>query len=231
MKTRSVFALALLLAAARLPAQQAAFHVSDYDLTIELPDTGKVIAGHAVLTVIRRARADTVVLDLLDLTVSKVTLGGAQAAFTQDAEHVRIFVGGVRSDTLRVAVDYAGAVKDGLIIGTDSAGRWMAFGDNWPNRARHWIPSIDHPSDKSTVSWTVRAPFDRTVVANGRNTHFEFRTGEPAADAPSAHRARRRRIGARRIRFPCIYSRSLPLRSRDSTFRTRHVVSRAMRGA
>ena len=64
-------------------------------------------------------------------------------------------------------VDYGGAVSDGLIIGTDSAGRWMAFGDNWPNRARHWIPSIDHPSDKSTVTFNVRAPSKLTVVANG----------------------------------------------------------------
>jgi aminopeptidase N len=43
----------------------------------------------------------------------------------------------------------------------------MAFGDNWPNRARNWIPSVDHPSDKATVTWTVTAPSDRRVVANG----------------------------------------------------------------
>ncbi|HEY2850209.1 MAG TPA: M1 family metallopeptidase, partial [Gemmatimonadaceae bacterium] len=30
-----------------------------------------------------------------------------------------------------------------------------------------WIPSIDHPSDKATVSWSVTAPASRTVVANG----------------------------------------------------------------
>ena len=115
----------------------------------------------------RTARADTLVLDLLDLKVKRVWLAGKETGFTQDAAHVRIFVGGVRDDTLRVALEYAGAVTDGLIIGTDSAGRWMAFGDNWPNRARHWIPSIDHPRDKATVTWSVRAPSDRKVVANG----------------------------------------------------------------
>ena len=159
--------LALTLAAAPLAAQQAAFHVANYDLTIDLPDTGKTIVGHAGLTVVRRARADTLVLDLLDLTVSKVTLGETGVTFTKDAEHVKVFVGGARDDTLHVTVDYSGAVKDWLIIGTDSAGRWMAFGDNWPNRARHWIPSIDHPHDKATVSWTIRAPMSRLVVANG----------------------------------------------------------------
>jgi aminopeptidase N len=59
-------------------------------------------------------------------------------------------------------------VIDGLIVRKDSLGRWTYFGDNWPNRARHWIPSIDHPSDKATVTWRVRAPVGRTVVANGK---------------------------------------------------------------
>src|ERR1019366_1007843 len=77
-------------------------------------------------------------------------------------------------------VEYGGEVKDGLIIGTDSAGRWIAFGDNWPNRARHWIPSIDHPRDKATVTWNVRAPSDRKVVANG--TLLEETAFPPSTD-------------------------------------------------
>ncbi|MEO8621542.1 MAG: M1 family metallopeptidase, partial [bacterium] len=46
-------------------------------------------------------------------------------------------------------------------------GRWTWFGDNWPDRARQWLPTVDHPSDKATVSWKVVAPVTRTVVANG----------------------------------------------------------------
>jgi aminopeptidase N len=167
MASSRIALFALSIAAAPLGAQQAAFHVANYNLTLDLPESGKTIEGRAELTVVRTARADTLVLDLLDLAVKHVTLAGKPAAFTQDAEHVRILVGGSRGDTVRVAVEYAGAVQDGLIIGTDSAGRWMAFGDNWPNRARHWIPSIDHPRDKATVTWTVRAPSNRKVVANG----------------------------------------------------------------
>jgi aminopeptidase N len=173
--------VAAILAAAPLGAQQAAFHVTHYDLTLDLPDTGKVIEGRAELNVVRKAKADTLLLDLLDLSVRHVQLQGKSAEFTQDPEHVRILVGGAREDTLRVTVDYSGAVKDGLIVGTDSAGRWMAFGDNWPNRARHWIPSIDHPHDKATVTWTVRAPANLTVVANG--TLVETRAIAPESGA------------------------------------------------
>lgn len=176
---RSIFLATALLAAAPLTAQQAAFHVANYDITLDLPDTGKAIAGHEVLRVVRRASADTLVLDLLDLAVTQVQLDGKPARFTQDSAHVRILVGAAHEDTLTVTVDYGGAVKDGLIVGTDSAGRWMAFGDNWPNRARHWIPSIDHPHDKATVTWTVAAPSNRTVVANG--SLVEQRTITPPA--------------------------------------------------
>jgi len=168
---RSVAGLALVLgsvlSAVTLGAQQRAFHVINYDLTLDLPETGKTIEGVAKLTVQRKSRTDTLLLDLLDLKVRRVLVNGAQVSHRQDAQQVRIPVASARRDTMEVTVEYGGAVTDGLVIGTDSAGRWIAFGDNWPNRARRWIPSIDHPSDKSTVTWTVRAPSDRKVVANG----------------------------------------------------------------
>lgn len=181
---RASLVIAAVLAAAPLGAQQPAFHVSNYDLTLDLPLTGKVIVGKADLTVIRRARADTLVLDLLDLTVKRVSVGGSESAFARDAAHVRVPLGGRIGDSIHVVVEYGGEVKDGLIVGIDSAGRWMAFGDNWPNRARHWLPSIDHPSDKATVSWNVRAPSDRKVVANGTllaESPLPLAAGSPAA--------------------------------------------------
>ena len=166
---RLSLALALALAGGSLSAQQKAFHVVDYDLAIDLPDAGRTINGIATLTVRRlQPAADTLVLDLVGLTVRRAAHGDRPAAYRQDAAHVRVFVGGEVGDTLRVTLEYGGEVKDGLIISTDSAGRWMAFGDNFPNRGRQWIPSVDEPSDKATVTWTVRAPSDRRIVANGR---------------------------------------------------------------
>lgn len=163
-------ALAAGVAAAQgAPVTARAVDVLDYDLTVTLPDAGKTIDGTAVITLRRMARggaADTLRLDLLDLTVKDVQVGGRPATFTHAGGVVRIPLGAA-PDTVRVTVTYSGAPKDGLIIATDSAGRWTAFGDNWPNRARHWFPAVDHPSDKATVSWTVVAPADRKVIANG----------------------------------------------------------------
>ena len=141
--------------------------VADYAITIDLPERGSMIDGRAVLAVRRTARVDTLVLDLVGLRVDSVLIDDRAARFTRTDSILRVPIDHVVRDSFSVAIRYAGEPKDGLIIRTDSLGRWTGFGDNWPNRARNWIPSIDHPSDKATVTWTVRAPSDRKVVANG----------------------------------------------------------------
>jgi len=177
--------LAALLAGCAAPggpsAQNAArreyrpgFDVLNYDVTIALPDSGRSIRGTTILTIRRTAAgapaadADTLTLDLVRLRVDSVAVNGRAVDFARTPETIGVPLPAGRQDTLHVAVSYGGEVADGLVIRTDAQGRWTAFGDNWPNRARHWIPSIDHPSDKATVEWTVRTPPGRTVVANGR---------------------------------------------------------------
>ena len=174
--TRRLTALAIAIASATVVEAQEirpyrpAFDVQDYSIAIDVPDSGATIHATTTLTIARRAPADTLPLDLLDLTVARVRVDGRDARFRQTANGVAVplrrSTGASRAFT--VAVDYGGAVKDGLIVHRDSAGRWTYFGDNWPDRARHWIPSIDHPSDKATVTWRVTAPSSQTVIANGR---------------------------------------------------------------
>jgi len=148
-------------------AYRPGIDVLDYAITLDLPDRGASIDGRAVLTIRRWSPVDTLVLDLVALKVDSVLVDDRPVPFARTDSVVRIPIARVVGDSFSVAVRYGGEPKDGLIIRTDSAGRWTAFGDNWPNRARNWIPSIDHPSDKATVTWTVRAPSERRVVANG----------------------------------------------------------------
>ena len=164
---------ALLFAAGSIAAQatrpyRPAFDVQDYEFTIELPDSGATIRGSATLRMRRTARGDSLVLDLLDLPVTRVALDGKTARFSPVAGGIAIPIPKALTGQFEVTVDYGGTVVDGLIARHDSAGRWTYFGDNWPNRARHWIPSIDHPSDKATVLWRVIAPPAQTLVANGK---------------------------------------------------------------
>jgi aminopeptidase N len=143
--------------------------VLDYAITLDIPDTGAVIQGEAYLTLRRLARIDTLVLDLRLLKVSKVVVDDKQVTFGRTDSTILIPLPRGDTSTWRVRITYGGAVSDGLIARRDTAGRWTYFGDNWPNRARYWIPSVDHPSDKATVTWTVRTTKKRgrIVVANG----------------------------------------------------------------
>jgi aminopeptidase N len=70
-------------------------------------------------------------------------------------------------EELSFTVVYSGIPETGLIIGKNKFGDRTFFGDNWPNRASHWIACIDHPSDKALVNFTVIAPKRYKCIATG----------------------------------------------------------------
>src|SRR5690606_21593455 len=80
---------------------------------------------------------------------------------------LKIEAGSRANEVIEVTINYKGVPADGLIIGKNKYGDKTFFGDNWPNRAHHWLPSVDHPSDKATCEFIVEAPVYYEVVANG----------------------------------------------------------------
>ena len=177
MRRIAALVLPLIFAARSAPAQtvrhaapptyQPGIDVLDYDVALELPDTGAFLRGDVLLTVRRSAGVSRLRLDLVDaLTVRSVEVGGRAVVATHSNGKIDIPLDSA-GDSLRIRVVYDGMVSDGLVVRKDTKGRWTWFGDNWPDRARHWLPAVDHPSDKATVSWKVVAPVGRTVVANG----------------------------------------------------------------
>jgi len=64
-------------------------------------------------------------------------------------------------------ISYEGIPEDGLMISDNKYGDRTFFGDNWPDRAHFWLPTIDHPSDKATCEFIITAPSDYQVVATG----------------------------------------------------------------
>jgi aminopeptidase N len=153
-----------------------AVDVIHYDLALMLPDTGATISGVSTMLLHAASGTRSVAVDIL-LPVDSVRVNGARAQISTGEGGVIVPLGGADSD--RVAVFYHGAPSDGLIISRDPQGRWQAFGDNWPNRARHWLAVVDRPSDKATVTWTIDAPAELTVVANGARTDSSQSPGRP----------------------------------------------------
>ncbi|MEP6835013.1 MAG: M1 family metallopeptidase [Gemmatimonas sp.] len=141
--------------------------VRNYVFDITLPKTGKMIDARATVMVWRRMTVDTLVLDLVKMTVDSVQVGRNPRAYVRDSATIRIPLVPEDGAEIGVRIKYHGEPTDGLIITENPDRGWSAFGDNWPNRARYWLPTVDHPSDKATVAFNVDAPAGLTVVANG----------------------------------------------------------------
>lgn len=67
----------------------------------------------------------------------------------------------------QLVITYHGIPADGLRIGPTKYGDRSFFNENWPNRARHWLPTVDHPYEKASSEFVVTAPAHYQVVSNG----------------------------------------------------------------
>ncbi|EAY29507.1 M1 family metallopeptidase [Microscilla marina] len=149
--------------------------VQHYKFTLTLSDATNAIKGK---TTIRFKFTRPATSFMLDLTSSKGTRGMLVSAVTYQKnalkfEHhnnqlkVLLPKQAAKGSTYEVDISYEGVPMDGLIISKNSYGDRTFFGDNWPNRAHHWLPVVDHPSDKATCEFIVIAPAHYKVVANG----------------------------------------------------------------
>jgi aminopeptidase N len=102
------------------------------------------------------------------MQVSKVE-GADVSGFAQRGNKLVVQLKGkvATASTNKYHVVYSGVPQDGLIIAKNKYGDRTFFSDNWPNRAHHWIPCNDQPSDKASVEFVVTAPAHYQVVSNG----------------------------------------------------------------
>jgi len=143
-----------------------------YSIDITLDDQLTTItSARAEITIlVLKERLTAIDLDFGELTVKSVSMNGSAVRFDHAAGKINLNLPQefTKGTSVVVSVEYHGKPKDGLILMDDKDGRPSAVGDNWPNRVHHWIPTLDHPSAKATVSFKVTAPARNVVVANGR---------------------------------------------------------------
>ncbi|HKX31007.1 MAG TPA: M1 family aminopeptidase [Blastocatellia bacterium] len=151
--------------------RQEALDAIHYRLRLTLTDAGEEIRAETeILIEFKNDGVREIALDLAGLTVDQVTLDRQEAKFVRAEGQLKIALGSnyARGARCWVAVKYHGRPDDGLIIRKNKFGDPAVFGDNWPDRAHHWFPSIDHPSDKATVEFLITAPTRFETIANGR---------------------------------------------------------------
>lgn len=103
------------------------------------------------------------------MTVTQVSSGGSELVFTHEHDELLVFFpeGSEPNQRRQVTISYHGIPALGLHIGKNQHGERTFFSDNWPNRARHWLATVDHPYDKATCEFVVTAPARYQVVSNG----------------------------------------------------------------
>ena len=164
-----------------LLAQQpgATIDVQHYGFSITLTDTSDVIKGKAAIEVLCIKDTKTITLDLISknnnrkgMTVLQVTGNGNPLSYTHTNNLLSIqFETPVKTgEHKNLEITYEGIPDNGLIITKNKYGHRVFFADNWPNRARHWLPCVDHPADKASLDFTVTAPDHYQVISNGVKT-------------------------------------------------------------
>src|SRR5690348_5895902 len=103
------------------------------------------------------------------MTVSAVTMGDKAVEFRHqnDRLHISLAQPANAGQKLTFTINYHGRPANGLFIGKNKYGDRVFFTDNWPNRARNWLASIDHISVKAPKTISVTAPGKYQVISNG----------------------------------------------------------------
>ena len=149
--------------------------ILNYKFEIHLNDTSDIIYGNADIALNIKDSEDRVRLDLISqgkdgkgMEVKKVTFNGSEVSYSHDNDVLLIETGVLEYSSRDIInVVYSGMPITGLIIGPNMHGDRTFFSDNWPNKARNWLPLVDHPYDKSTAEFVVIAPNHYQVISNG----------------------------------------------------------------
>lgn len=153
--------------------------VIHYAFKLELSDKTDEIIGEATVEVnfladgIKEVRLDLTSaskdLNGKGMTVSRVMAGNNAIDYRHDNNVLLVKLPTPSQVNRRVkfTVFYRGIPAAALKIANNRFNERTFFSDNWPDKGRNWLPTVDHPSDKATCEFIVTAPSHYQVVSNG----------------------------------------------------------------
>jgi aminopeptidase N len=157
--------------------------VVHYHFYLEVNDSTDVINGETSVAILFKKSISFFELDLTNknslgkgMETLEVSADGVSLTYSHTKDKLRIDLTSPvkENQTVIFKIKYKGEPQDGLIIGKNKYGDRGFFGDNWPDRAHHWLPVVDHPFDKSSVDFSINAPLHYSVVANGIKVEESF---------------------------------------------------------
>lgn len=151
--------------------------VRHYQFDITVSDHSNEISVISLVTIyFKEAGVDKIRLDLINsmangkgMLVDSVLMLHKRVPFTHanNALEIRPDQDISAGSEASFRIFYHGEAADGLHVGPTKYGDRSFFSDNWPNKARNWLAVIDHPSDKATCEFIIKAPLHYKVVSNG----------------------------------------------------------------
>ncbi len=153
--------------------------VINYIFKLDLSDSTDEIIGEATIDVnflvdgISELRLDLInaskELSGKGMSVSRVISDGKTVEYRHENNAVFIKLSSVSKANQRgkYTIFYKGIPATGLKIANNKYGERTFFSDNWADKGRNWLPTVDHPSDKAMCEFIVTAPNHYQVVSNG----------------------------------------------------------------
>jgi aminopeptidase N len=170
-----ILAISLQLCAQNNDETLKTIDVLNYTFSIKLSDDTNDIECIEKVTIKFKKPVSEFSLDLVEkqpdntgMGVSSIVEENNQIDYTQGNNKLHLNIDLTKSEEIRTyTITYHGIPQDGLIISKNKYGDRTFFGDNWPDRAKNWLPVVDHPADKATVEWDITAPSYYQAIGNG----------------------------------------------------------------
>lgn len=154
--------------------------IKNYVFNLRLNDSTNAIQGEAEIHVEFEDQPTPFNLDLIGysgnygMEITDVTQSGESVDYVFENNKIQLNPKTPTSLHQIYKVHYHGIPERGLVIDTTKFGQRSFFGDNWPNLARHWLPSVDHPYDKAGIEFRIIAPDHYDVVATGEKIEESY---------------------------------------------------------
>src|SRR5262249_20330809 len=137
------------------------YEVTHYDLALA-PGPSGTLTGTTTIDAAATAGLTSFHLDLVGMTVDRVTVGGVAAAASRTADELVVQPAAPLNagERFQVVVSYHGVPGTSSIPTFALPLGWIrtpagSYAINEPDGARTWFPANDHPSDKATFTFHI----------------------------------------------------------------------------
>lgn len=165
MTMRAGWLLLLLLSASNAAHAARGFDVLDYDVAL-VPDiaAGQVVGRQVVLLRSETAGLAQIQLDSGELKINSVSMNGRPLHFEQRQVTVSIVFDAPlkRDEQAALQITYSGTPPYGLEFAPGRSEVYTIFSTS------QWMPSVDAPDERATLSLSVTLPNDLLATGSGR---------------------------------------------------------------